>query len=122
MPRDPRSWLPLGADVFLILLALDDRPRHGFAIIRNVADRTGGSVQLQSGALYRALKHLLRDDLIHECVAPRDEPSADERRRYYRTTRLGRSVISAEAERMAWLAKMAERRPTRATMTTPRPA
>ena len=39
---DPRRFLPLTPQQFHILLALTDGHLHGYAIIREVADRTGG--------------------------------------------------------------------------------
>jgi DNA-binding PadR family transcriptional regulator len=101
------SFLPLKTDVLLILLAVDVRAAHGYAIIRDVEHRTRGEVLLQTGALYRTLKQLLRNGLIRECDPPRDEPAGDERRRYYRTTQLGRAVVEAEIERMASLVRAA---------------
>jgi len=100
-----RSFLPLKYDVLLILLALAGEPRHGYAIIRDVDERTDGDVVLQSGALYRTLKRLLGDALIEETAAPAGEASEDERRRYYTLTRLGRAVVAAEIERLARLVK-----------------
>lgn len=92
-------------DVLLILLALADEPRHGYAIIRDVEQRTDGEVLLQTGALYRTLKRLLGEELIEETAAPPGETSEDERRRYYTLTRLGRAVTTAEIERLARLVK-----------------
>jgi DNA-binding PadR family transcriptional regulator len=107
MPKAPGDFLPLKTDVLMILLAVDGRPGHGYAIIKEVDRRTDGAVRLQTGALYRALKHLLDDDLIGECPAPAQAPGDDERRRYYRTTKLGSAVIEAELDRMAALVRSA---------------
>jgi DNA-binding PadR family transcriptional regulator len=114
MARSPTSFLPLKPDLLLILLAVDAEPRHGYAIIKEVDRRTAGSMLLQTGALYRSLKGLLADRLIEESDAPPDEPTGDERRRYYRTTRLGAAVIEAELERMAALVKSARAERARA--------
>ena len=94
-------------NVLLILLALAARPLHGYGIIRDVADRSGGEVQLQTGALYRELRRLLNDGLLIECARPADEPSDDERRRYYTLTSFGRRVMDAEVERMSRLVRAA---------------
>ena len=106
----PETFLPLKSDVMLILMALADRPRHGYAIIRDVEVRSDGRVLLQTGALYRTLRRLLQDGLIAERPAPRDADSADERRRYYEPTRLGRAVLDAELARLARLVRGAARR------------
>jgi DNA-binding PadR family transcriptional regulator len=114
MPRSPTEFLPFKPDLLLILLAVDAEPRHGYAIIKEVDRRTAGSMLLQTGALYRSLKGLLAEHLIEESDAPPGEPTGDERRRYYRTTRLGAAVIEAELERMAALVKSANAERARA--------
>src|SRR5262245_8119805 len=93
----PESFLPLTAVVFEILLALSAGELHGYDIMREVEERSGGRVALHAGTLYRALHRLLRARLVEEL----DERPArdDERRRYYRLTPLGRGVAQAEARR-----------------------
>jgi len=115
---DPADFLPLKTDAAFVLMALDARPLHGYAIIGDVADRSAGDVQLQTGALYRTLRRLLADGLITECDRPAGEPSADERRRYYRTTPLGRATLEADLARMTRLVRAAQS----ARSTKPRPA
>jgi DNA-binding PadR family transcriptional regulator len=85
---------------FHILLALADEDRHGYAIIQDIAARTGGELKLSAGTLYRSIQRMLEQGLI---VETRDRPAPeddDERRRYYRITRLGRQVAVAEARRL----------------------
>ena len=95
----PESFLPLTAVVFEILLALAGGELHGYEIMREVENRTGGSVVLHAGTLYRALHRLLRAELVEELE---ERPAEDdERRRYYALTRLGREVAVAEARRLA---------------------
>ena len=106
-PPDPADRLPLKSDVLLVLLALATRALHGYGIIRDVEERTGGDVVLQTGALYRTLRRLLNDALIEECGAPAREAGTDERRRYYRLTAYGRAVMDAEVERMSRLVRAA---------------
>ena len=101
------AYLPLPNDALYILLALASRPLHGYGIIRDVEDRSAGEVVLQTGALYRMLRRLLRDDLIEECAAPEGGPDVDARRRYYRVNRRGRLVLEAEVERMSKLVRAA---------------
>ena len=102
----PDSFLPLATDALLILLALASRPLHGYGIIRDVEERSDGATVLQTGALYRMLRRLLRDALIEECDAPAHD-AGDPRRRYYRPTRRGRVVLDAEITRMARLVRAA---------------
>ncbi len=108
MARDhrPDDFLPLASDALLILLALASRPQHGYGIIQDVDERSAGETRLQTGALYRMLRRLLRDTLIEECDAPAGE-DGDPRRRFYRPTRLGRAVLEAEVARMSKLVRAA---------------
>src|SRR5829696_8508070 len=65
-PPDPQALLPLPVSEFQILLALADEERHGYAIKREVADRTNGDVQLGPGTLYGAIKRMVSSGLIAE--------------------------------------------------------
>jgi len=92
---------------FHILLAVADRERHGYAIMRDVRVRTGGRLRLGPGTLYGTIKRLVADGLIEE-LADRPDPDADDvRRRYYRITRLGRKVAIEESARLAALLRYA---------------
>jgi DNA-binding PadR family transcriptional regulator len=106
-PLDPADLLPLKSDVLLILLAVAPAPLHGYGILRDVAERSGGELVLQTGALYRVLRRMLNDRLIEECPRPADADSSDERRRYYQLTPFGRQVMDAEVARMARLVRAA---------------
>jgi DNA-binding PadR family transcriptional regulator len=96
----PDSFLPLKAPVFHALVALGRGERHGYALLKEIRERSGGVVAPMPAALYRHLQRMLEDGLIEE--APRRAPSADddERRRYYRITALGRRVTEAEVRRL----------------------
>ncbi len=108
--RSAHSVIPLTPPVFHILLAVADCERHGYAIIKEVEERTGGRVVLSTGTLYQAIKRLLDDDLIEETNATPGRGSADERRRYYRLTPFGREVAQAEVHRMAQLVDIADQK------------
>jgi DNA-binding PadR family transcriptional regulator len=103
----PDSLLPLPVGVFHILIALADRDRHGYSIMQDVAARTDGKVQLSAGTLYSSIRRMLEQGLIEELAESPDPSSTDERRRYYRLTRFGRRVASAEAGRLTALLKQA---------------
>jgi DNA-binding PadR family transcriptional regulator len=98
--RAPESELPLTPPTFQILLALVDGERHGYAIMKEVAERTGGGVRLGPGTLYGSLKRLLDGGLVGEVGERADPELGDERRRYYRITPFGLAVARAEAMRM----------------------
>ena len=107
---DPGTMLPLPPATFHILLAVADEDRHGYAIIQDVAARTGGELKLSAGTLYRSVQRMLEQGLI---VEPRERPEPDmddERRRYYRITPYGRKVAEAEARRLSQLVRMARQR------------
>lgn len=98
--RDVDRLLPLKPKVLHILLAVADGPRHGYAIMQEVAERTEGQVRLWPAALYRLLRDLEKDDLI---VEPADRPTADhddERRRYFALTPHGKRVLDTEVRRL----------------------
>ena len=97
---DPSTHLPLSAAEFQILVALADGEKHGYAIGKEVARRTGGQVQLRAATLYTVIKRLLADALIDESCARPDPALDDERRRYYRLSPRGRKVAEAEAARL----------------------
>ena len=101
--RGPQDLLPLTPGVLNILLALADRERHGYEIMREVEGWSGGEVRLGPGTLYGSIKRMLADGLIEESDERPDPEMDDQRRRYYRITDFGRLVAGAEAERLASL-------------------
>lgn len=103
----PDDFLPLTPAMFNILLALADRERHGYDIMREVDERTEGKVRLGPGTLYGSIKRMLGDGLVEELDERPDPELDDERRRYYRLTDFGYRVAVAEAERLAHLVKSA---------------
>jgi DNA-binding PadR family transcriptional regulator len=103
----PPSLSPLQ---FHILLALTDRPLHGYGILRDLGDPARGSARLGTGALYTAIARLVTIGLIHET----DRRDADDaRRRYYSLTVRGRVALRAEATRLERLLARARRRGVR---------
>jgi len=112
----------LSAPVFQILLSLLERDAHGYAVILDVRERTGGEIDLTASTLYAALKRLKSQGWIEE-VKRRTRPTDDDpRRRYYRITREGREAARAEALRLERFTAMArERRLLPALRTAPSP-
>src|SRR4051812_31117348 len=107
---DPRGFLPLTPQQFHILLALTDGHLHGYAIIRDIADRTDGALRLGTGTLYTALARLETLELVEESDRRAPASEDDERRRYYRLTAGGRAVLSAEIDRLETLLRHARRK------------
>ena len=106
--RNPEDFLPLTPAAFHILLALADRERHGYDIMREVDERTEGKAQMGPGTLYGSIKRMLSDGLVQELDERPDPELDDERRRYYRLTDFGFKVAAAEAEGLAQLVKAAK--------------
>ena len=105
--RTIESYLPLTPAVFHVLLALADGEKHGYVISKEIARRTNNEVRLSAGTLYGIIKRLLDDALIEESDERPDFSLDDQRRRYYRLTKLGKAVAEAEAERMERVLAMA---------------
>jgi DNA-binding PadR family transcriptional regulator len=101
--RPVTDFLPLTPAIAHILLALADEDRHGYAIMQEVARVTGGATRMGPGTLYGTIKRLLAGGLIEEAEDRPDPALDDERRRYYRITRLGRRVLEAETARLTAL-------------------
>ena len=101
------SFLPLTPPMLHTLVALADGDKHGYAIIKEIARRTDGSVRLSAGTLYALIRRAEADGLIIETDDRPDIALDDERRRYYRLTPLGRSVAAAEIERLESIVEMA---------------
>ena len=97
---DPRSFLPLAAAQFHVLVALSDGDMHGYAIMQAVESSSNDLVRMGPATLYGTLKRLCDAGLTEE-LQHRPESGDDQRRRYYRLTGLGRTVCLAEADRLA---------------------
>jgi DNA-binding PadR family transcriptional regulator len=94
VPTEPG---PLQEPTFLILAALAAQPLHGYGVIQEVAQLSGGRVTLRPGTLYGALDRLVEQGLV---VADREEVVGGRLRRYYRVADEGAAVLEAEAARL----------------------
>lgn len=94
----------------LLLTALADAPRHGYALIQEVAAISDGRVRMRTGTLYGALDRLLGQGLIEVAA---EEVVDGRARRSYALTDAGRDALAAEAERLRAVATEAERRLTK---------
>ena len=87
----------------MILASLADRPRHGYALMKNIEEISEGRVRLSTGTLYGAIRRLLEDGWI-ERFAQKDT-SRD--KQAYRLTAVGRGRLKAEVTRMKQLTRAA---------------
>ena len=107
---DLDALLPLRPVEFLVLLVLADAERHGYGIVQDIAERTDGKVKLLPGNLYAVLRRLMESALLSESSRRPAGDLDDQRRRYYRITKLGKRVLAADAERMKELVTQVEAR------------
>jgi DNA-binding PadR family transcriptional regulator len=107
---DVEQLLPLPPATFHILLSVVDQERHGYAIIQDVEERTGGELRLSAGTLYRSIARMVEQGLITEVLKRPAARLDDERRRYYIITPFGTAVARAEMARLAQLVRLARAR------------
>jgi DNA-binding PadR family transcriptional regulator len=105
MKQDIDQFLPLSNATLHILLALGAEDRHGYGIMREVQRQSEGRYRLGPGTLYDNLQKLIEKGLVEES-APKDVDD-DPRRRYYKLTRLGRNVLSADIARLEGIVREA---------------
>src|SRR4051812_33264619 len=99
--RDPHSQLPLTPVVLHILLTVADGARHGYAIAQEIEETTESQIRMGPGTLYGSIQRMLSSALLEEAPVPRRAPDDDARRRYYRMTAFGQSVLELELDRLA---------------------
>ncbi len=91
-----------------LLVALGGGELHGYALLREVEERSGGRLRPGTGSLYSALQRLMEEGLIVESTErPREDDDA--RRKYYRITARGRDAVIDEARRLRALLADARR-------------
>jgi len=92
MPPEPMVLLQGTLDV-LVLRALVDGPRHGYAVSRWVRDRTSGTLQIEDAPLYKALRRLEHDGCL---TADWGASENNRRARFYQLTSKGRRRLRTE--------------------------
>ncbi len=98
------QFLPMKADEFHILLALEQTDLHGYALLQEVQRASGHRIAMAPSPFYRKLKRLDEQGLLRETESRPAPELDDERRRYYGLSELGREVLAAEARRLIALA------------------
>ena len=92
--------LPLHPEAFRILLVLREGERHGYSLVKELEKDPGRPGRVLPANLYRRIRTLLADGLIEESDHRPDPELDDERRKYFRITKLGQSAARAEAHRL----------------------
>jgi DNA-binding PadR family transcriptional regulator len=95
---------PLTPAVFFTLFALADGEKHGYAIMQETTQLSGGKFRMGPGTLYTTIQRLMSLDLIAEVEGA---GNTDARRRYYRLTRQGQALLQLEIDRMRDLVSLA---------------
>lgn len=97
---------PLTEPVLLILMSLADKPRHGYALMKDIELLSNGRVRLSTGTLYGALRRLLEDQWIQRF----EQEDTSREKQAYRLTPAGRKQLHMELERMRQLTRAAAAR------------
>ncbi|MGH9614170.1 MAG: PadR family transcriptional regulator [Bryobacteraceae bacterium] len=108
MKKGPDNFLPLSPAALHILLSLAGEDLHGYAIMQDVARQSEGRYKLGPGTLYDNLQKMIRQRWVEELGGRADDD--DPRRRYYKLTSGGRSVLRAETDRLAGVVREARLR------------
>ena len=99
LPEDLLEYLPLTPAVFHILVSLSAGERHGYAIMKEVAEQTDGELRLGPGKLYYSIQRMLTEGIIDE-VEPPSGLTPERGRRTYRLSKLGGDLLEAETRRL----------------------
>ncbi len=94
---------PLHPREFLVLVALADGAKHGYAVLKRVERESDGGVRLDPANLYRMLRRLDRDGLVADAGT---EPGEGGRRRLFKLTPEGHRQVKTEALRVQRLATL----------------
>lgn len=97
---------PLTEPVLLIMLSLAEKPRHGYALMKDIEFLSNGRVRLSTGTLYGALRTLLEDLWIERF----EQTDTSREKQAYRLTSAGRRQLRSELDRMKQLTQAAAMR------------
>lgn len=101
---------PLTPAVLHILLALSLQDRHGYGIMKQVEADSQGNVKMGPGTLYGSIGRMIEAGLIRESDKKIDADMSDERRVYYKITKLGQKALAAELERYRQVVAVAKQK------------
>ncbi|HYL35757.1 MAG TPA: PadR family transcriptional regulator [Bryobacteraceae bacterium] len=103
---DEAEGKPLTEPVLLILASLASKPRHGYALMKDIQALSNGRVRLSTGTLYGALRRLLED----QCIERFEQADTSREKQAYRLTSEGRRQLQLEVDRMKQLTRAASAR------------
>jgi DNA-binding PadR family transcriptional regulator len=107
VPDDLQHLLPLTPAVFFILFALAEGQKHGYAIMQTVSRISDNQFRMGPGTLYTTIQRLLDLGLIEETQSTGGQSDRENRRRYYKLTRTGKAVLTADLSRMESVVRLA---------------
>jgi DNA-binding PadR family transcriptional regulator len=107
IPEDLQHLLPLTPAVFFILFALADGEKHGYAIMQAASRISDHQFRMGPGTLYTTIQRLLDLCLIEEAKSAAGKSDHQKRRRYYKLTRTGKTVLAADIGRMESVVRLA---------------
>jgi DNA-binding PadR family transcriptional regulator len=106
VPDDLQHLLPLTPAVFFILFALADGEKHGYAIMQTASRLSDNQFHMGPGTLYTTIQRLLDLGLIKETESA-GQSDHESRRRYYKLTRTGKTILAADLSRMESVVRLA---------------
>lgn len=90
---------PLTESTYFILLSLSPKPKHGYAIMKDVRRLSENHVILSTGTLYGALKRLLNQGWIIRMEDTNSKGNSRDRK-VYKLSEQGRRVLKEEIARL----------------------
>lgn len=103
--QDLLDNLPLPTASFFVLFALADGEKHGYRIMQDIGELSGGTFSIGPATLYTTIKKLFDQQFITET-----SEASEDRRRTYALTRSGKRLLSAEFRRQQQLLDLARRK------------
>lgn len=100
---DAEEAKPLTEPVLLILISLSEKPRHGYALLKDIEVLSDSRVHLSTGTLYGALRRLLEESWIERF----EQEDTSREKQAYRLTEAGRRQLVSELARMTQLMRAA---------------
>ncbi len=96
---------PMSESYYYILLCLAKGANHGYGIMQQTKELSGGDVVIGSGTMYGATNNMIKKGWITEIMS--NEPGL-ERRRLYQLTESGREALRTEIGRLKRMLENAE--------------